>query len=288
MRAFTQSIQRDHPIPILMYHRVAKRQVPRFESDTVTTRSFTAQMLWLAVAGYSTVSLDDLINSRMGGPPLPDRSVVITFDDGYQECIELAVPIMQSHKFRATFFLIAGLVGQRSSWLRRTRGFDLPLFDWEAARQLLDIGFHCGAHSLTHAHLAKLDTNACKVELAESKRVLEDHLGREVRNMAYPYGSYDERVRELTLEAGYRSACSIRKGLSGWEDDPLALHRVPVMGQDTLADFVFRLRTAQSTRETLVGLMQRNLSPRMYDALRWTWRRLHGSGVPQVRSKIRS
>ena len=269
--------RRKRRIPILMYHRVAKQQIPGFESDTVTTRLFAAQMRWLAAAGYSTIGLDALIDSRINGTRLPNRSVVITFDDGYQDCIESAVPIMQSHRFTATFFLVAGLVGGRSSWLLRTRGYDLPLFDWTAARQLVAEGFTCGAHGMTHAHLTKLDTPACRLELAESKRVLEHHLGREVSNMAYPYGSYSEKVKELAREVGYRSACSIQFGLSAEEDDPFALHRVPVLGQDTFLDFLFRLRTALTSSATVVDVMQRNLSPRTYNALRWTWRQVRGS-----------
>jgi peptidoglycan/xylan/chitin deacetylase (PgdA/CDA1 family) len=120
---------------------------------------------------------------------------------------------------------------------------------WEAARALAAAGFRCGSHGLGHRRLATLSREGCREELEGSRRVLEDRLGHAVRHLAYPFGSVDWTVRALAQEAGYRSACSTRKGLSGREDDPLALHRVPVYGEDSLLDFAVRIETGQTARE---------------------------------------
>jgi peptidoglycan/xylan/chitin deacetylase (PgdA/CDA1 family) len=145
--------------------------------------------------------------------------VVITFDDGFQDCWDYAVPVLRERGFSALFFLVAGLVGRRSTWLLREKGVEFPLMDWTAARGLLDAGLECGAHSLSHP--------------------------------AYPFGSYDERVRAIAAEVGYRSACSVRIGLSKPDDDALALHRVPVSGREGLANFICRLRTGRRMSEVL-------------------------------------
>lgn len=250
-----------------MYHEVAERSAPGFEKYTVTPRAFAAQMRWLARAGYSAIGLDAVLAQRARGTELPRRPVVLTFDDGFRSCVEWAVPVLQAYDFTATFYLVVGLMGQASRWLRASHGFELPLIDWPTARRLADAGFHCGAHSMTHPHLQTLAPARCRYELVESRRIAEQELGREVGHLAYPFGSYDAPVRQMAADAGFRSACSVKLGRSPPDDDPLALRRIPVSGRDTLLDFVCRLRTAESLR----GLV--------YRKARGAWRRIRSHAV---------
>lgn len=237
-------------VPILMYHEVTPRPSPSFRKYALTPAAFAAQMRWLALAGYVPITLDDLLAQRSGEKRLPARPVVITFDDGYQDCAEHAVPILQARGFTATFFLVAGLMGGGSEWLRATRGIELALMDWSSARRLEAAGLQCGAHSLSHPHLADLDPDACRTELSESRQRLEDELGHVVRHLAYPYGSYNDMVRATAAECGYRTACSVQIGLSTADDDLFGLHRVPVSGLESFVDFVFRLQSGLTMRET--------------------------------------
>jgi peptidoglycan/xylan/chitin deacetylase (PgdA/CDA1 family) len=262
-------------VPILMYHRLAT-QSPKTTWDPVTPSALRRQMRWLAAAGFSTVSLDLLVASRRGEAQLPRRPVIISFDDGYQSCLEHAVPLLTAHGFTATFFLVAGLVGGTSIW-RRGRGVpDEPLFDWAAARRLASAGFTCAAHGLTHHRLTEMSPGAAKAELIDSRRMLEDELGREVGHMAYPYGSYDPAVRALAIEAGYRSACSTRSGLSRPDDDLFALHRVTISALDSILDFACRLRTAESVGAHLRRAARYVLPAPTYGLARSAWRRLCG------------
>jgi peptidoglycan/xylan/chitin deacetylase (PgdA/CDA1 family) len=109
-------------VPILMYHQVSRRPHPAFRKYTVTARAFAAQMAWLAWAGYRAITLDAVLAARTGRDSLPRRPVVITFDDGFQDCWDYAVPVLRSRGFRATFFLVAGLIGGRSTWPLREKG----------------------------------------------------------------------------------------------------------------------------------------------------------------------
>lgn len=240
-------------IPILMYHQVSPRVLPAFGKYTVTPRAFAAQMSWLELSGYVPITLDALLAHRSDQCPLPRRPIIITFDDGFKDCVEHAVPILHARGFTAIFYLVAGLVGKTSRWLLGERGIELPLMDWTAARRLETAGFQCGSHTMNHPRLADLSPAACRDELLKSRHVLEDYLGREARHLAYPFGSFNEQVRALAAETGYRSASSVRIGLSSPEDDSLALHRVPVTGQDSLLDFICRLRTAHTLSEWLHG-----------------------------------
>lgn len=238
-------------VPILMYHQVAPQASPDFRKYTVSPRALALQMSYLSLARYNPVSMDEVIASHRNGPPLPPRPVAITFDDGYQGCIDHAVPVLRSFGFRATFFIVAGLVGHTSRWLFEERRLQVQLFDWQAACQLEHEGHRCEAHSMTHPHLTDLSLDECRYELLESRRVIEGHLGRSVRHFAYPYGAHSDVVCELAQEAGYISACSVRIGLSAPSDDPLALRRVPVTGYDTLLDFICKLRTGRTVRSVL-------------------------------------
>jgi peptidoglycan/xylan/chitin deacetylase (PgdA/CDA1 family) len=244
-------------VPILMYHEVTPRPITSFRKYSVVPRAFAAQMNWIALAGYTPVTLDALLDSRAGSGVLPKRPIVITFDDGYRDCFEHAVPILAAHRFTAIFFLVAGLMGRTSEWLRSERRIELPLVDWTDARQLEAAGFQCGSHTMWHQHLMRIPSSACRDELAVSKQVIEDQLGREVRHLAYPFGEVDRVVRALADQVGYRSACSTRLGRSALGDDRLALHRVMVSGHDSLLDFVCRLQWAQDARELLRGLAAR-------------------------------
>ena len=212
--------------------------------------------------GYQSILPDDLLAARTGGGSLPANPVLITFDDGYQGCVEHAVPVLRSHGFSAVFYLVAGSVGSTSRWLVAECGLEFPLFDWGTARELERQRFACEAHSLTHPRLAAVAPDACRAELGESRRILERELGREIHHLAYPFGSYDARVRALAQEAGYRTACSVRIGLSAPDDDLLALHRVPVSGRDSLLDFVARLRTALAFGDAVRSMLRRLRHPR--------------------------
>jgi peptidoglycan/xylan/chitin deacetylase (PgdA/CDA1 family) len=255
----TQAHRLRPAIPILMYHQVTPRPCPAFRKYAVTPKAFAAQMSWLGRAGYVPIDIDALLDARSDRGTLPSRPVIITFDDGFQDCAEHAVPILQAWGFTAIFYLVAGMVGKTSQWLLSERGIELPLMDWTTARRLEAAGFHCGSHSMSHPRLAELSPAACREELLRSRQLLEDNLGHEVQHLAYPFGSFNERVRATVAETGYRSACSVIIGLSTAGDDPLALPRVPVIGQDSLLDFISRLRTARSLGEFMRGKVRRLL-----------------------------
>ena len=238
-------------MPVLMYHEVSPRPQPACRRYPVTVRVFAWQMGWLATFGYQTIDMDTLVRARQGRGPLPTRPIVITFDDGFQECVDHAVPVLRKHGFTAVFYLVAGLMGDTIRWLLPELGIELPLIGWDTARMLVRDGFQCGAHTLSHPRLAGLDGAQRRAELVDARNRLENELGRAVIHLAYPYGSFDHDVRNAAAEAGYVTACSTLPGLSRADDDLLALHRVTVYGHDSLIDFASRLRSGKALRERL-------------------------------------
>lgn len=239
-------------MPILMYHLVSPRPVRGFEKYTIAPKAFSAQMNWLVRAGYTSVSLDTLINARCGREALPSRPVIITFDDGYRDCLDFAVPILRDLGLTATIYAVVGLVGAASHWLARERGIEgIPLLGWADALRLKEAGLQCGSHAMTHVRLTEVSPDQCRHELEASRRLLVERLGYEVSHLSFPHGSYNAAVQIAARKAGYKSACSVRIGLSSANDDLFALHRVPVNGGDTLPDFICSLLTARTVGQLL-------------------------------------
>ena len=237
------------PIPILMYHHVSRVRPAGFAKYTVDPGALHAQLRLLRRLRYTTVSLDDVLDAAAGVATLPRRPIVLTFDDGFAEAIDLAVPILAEHGARATFFVVAGRLGGHSDWLERERGVRLQLASADRIREVADLGFSIGSHTWTHPHLATMPADDRSVELDDARRRLEDVIGCGVEHLAYPHGEWDSSVRHAAAAAGYRSACTTDQRFATLGGDPLALARIIVDGRDRLPDVLCRLRTARSARE---------------------------------------
>lgn len=239
-----------------MYHQVTAGGPPGYAQYTVTPAAFARQMRVLVGLGYRAITLDDVVAARSAGSPLPRRSVVITFDDGFADAVRHAVPVLVRRGLTATFFVVTGLVGRMSEWTRRNRGIEMALAGAPMLREISDAGFTVGSHAVTHRPLAELEESESRYELRHSRRRLEDLLGREVRHLAYPFGSANDVVRAAAAECGYRTACSTIAGLSPDDEDLLMLRRIHVAGSDSIADFVSRLRTGRSLSTSVRGLLR--------------------------------
>jgi peptidoglycan/xylan/chitin deacetylase (PgdA/CDA1 family) len=231
-----------------MYHEISPAPDARFLEYTVTPDAFETQMRWLARAGYRTITTDELAGARRGERSLPERPVLITFDDGFDAALRHAPAILARHGFRAMLYVVTGLAGQPSRWMVPEVGVELPLTDWSAVRAAERDGFRCGSHSVTHPRLARIAPDACRRELTESRRTLEDVLGREVTDLAYPFGNHDDRVVEAAAECGYVTGVTT-EGCFSHREPLLRLRRLAVTGFDTMRDFRLRVLTGRSPAE---------------------------------------
>lgn len=237
------------PIPILMYHRVTPEPHPAFFKYCVTPKAFANQMRFLYIAKYTPIDFNDLLSYRDGSRKLPEKPIVITFDDGFQDIADHAIPTLITRGFKAVVYFVTGLTGGKSSWMLPLRGVEFPLMDWDTIKDLDRKGFQCGAHSITHPQLTEISSLDCRRELLNSRLDMEDRLGHEVRHLAYPFGLFNREVRDIAEDEGYYTACSTQIGIASFKDDLLTLPRVPVNGQDSLFDFIFKLKTAHTIGE---------------------------------------
>jgi peptidoglycan/xylan/chitin deacetylase (PgdA/CDA1 family) len=231
-------------VPILMYHEVTPTPVDAYRKYSVTPGELAWQLAWLRSEGYVSVDMDAVQAAWRGERALPERPVVITFDDGSRDGLEHGVPALVAHGFTATFFIVAGLVGATTRWLPAEVGFELATADWATLHAAESVGMRCEAHSVTHPRLAKLSREDCRRELSDGRKLLEDGLGHAVRHLAYPFGSCSDETRGIAAESGYATACTTREAIASSGDDLLTLPRVPILGTEGQREFMSRVRTA--------------------------------------------
>jgi peptidoglycan/xylan/chitin deacetylase (PgdA/CDA1 family)/GT2 family glycosyltransferase len=219
---------------ILIYHAIA-RPGERAGRYRISARRFRRQLVWLKLRGYRVIDLDELVRLRREFRLPPAKSVVITFDDGFADNLELALPLLERHGFPCTLFL-ASAAGTRCAWSGDGQLAGRELLGPEQAGAFLANG-SVGAHTRTHVDLLSIGLEQARAEIAGSKQELEAALGVPVTLFAYPYGSYDERIRRLVREAGFEAACTITPGPNWPATDPFELRRVEVRGTDSLLRF---------------------------------------------------
>lgn len=210
------------PVPILTYHSIDE------SGSVISTRPdvFRRQLKFLADSGYKNIALSDLSATLKNGNVLPPRTVVLTFDDGFQNFYTDAFPILSEHNFTATVFLVTDFCGKYNEWAGNPP--ELPrskLLSWEEICEMNRYGIDFGSHTRTHPDLTKLDVRQIKSEMAESKMVIEDGLGRKVETFAYPFGRFNKEIKQIARE-NFTSACSTNLGKVRPDSDFISLNRL--------------------------------------------------------------
>ena len=214
------------PVPVLMYHSVTETPPRSTRRLSVHPDAFAAQLGLLRRLGFTTPTFGEYAAAVSAGRPLPERSVVLTFDDGYADFHDNALPLLSSHGFTATVFVTTGWLQDAG---RHAAGEPLDrMLSWKAVRWLAEAGIEIGAHSHSHAQLDQLSAAALRDELSCSKAQLESEIGRPVQSLAYPFGYSSARVREEVAASGYRFAAAVANRVDGRRPDALALSRLTV------------------------------------------------------------
>ncbi|MET7615785.1 polysaccharide deacetylase family protein [Streptomyces sp. NPDC005408] len=219
-------------IPVLLYHAVMDDPPHWIAEFTVTPRDFGAQLDAIVASGRTPVGISALANHFAGLTPLPDRPVVLTFDDGFADLPGPTAEALAARALPATAYLTTGAVTPgRSSLLPPA-----PMMKLSQAPLLEQYGMEVGAHTVTHPQLDTLPADALCRELREPKTVLEDVLGHEVTHLAYPHGYNSRAVRKAALGAGYASAVAVRHALSSETDEAYRIARLILRRTHTVAD----------------------------------------------------
>ncbi len=221
-------------VPVLNYHQVEEKDGNPL---TLWPDQFEAQMDYLAAEGYTTITIDEMMDALENGTPLPEKPVIITFDDGYADNYEYAYPVLKKYGFKATIFLIYDFTNTYPGYLT-----------WDQIEEMKDSGLiRFESHTMTHANLAELtSTDELRHEIADSHDLLSEKIGYDMHYIAYPGGRANGEIEEITQASGYRGAFTVHYGLSTPEEGRYQMDRIPIFGanQHTLTRFKLRLAFA--------------------------------------------
>jgi peptidoglycan/xylan/chitin deacetylase (PgdA/CDA1 family) len=211
-------------VPILMYHKIAPRpRRVRLKGLYVTPPTFVRQLAELRENGFVPCSPTEACHNG----PAPAR-VALTFDDGFHNVFQNAMAPLAEHRWRALQFLVPNCIGKLNEWDLREGEAPEMLMNAAEVRDWLGAGHSIGSHSLTHARLTRLTLRDAREEIFASKKKLEDDFGVAVEHFCYPYGDWSEAVRDLVVEAGYRTACTTEFGVNTPDVPPFVLRRITV------------------------------------------------------------
>jgi peptidoglycan/xylan/chitin deacetylase (PgdA/CDA1 family) len=211
-------------VPILMYHKIGPRPPGvRLKGLYLSVANFVRQLGEFQVAGFASCTLAEACAGGSGGP-----RVALTFDDGFCNVLENALEPLAQHRLRAIQFLVPDAIGKLNEWDLRDGEVPERLMDASQIRLWLQAGHAIGSHSLTHARLTRLSVRDAREEIFASKKTLEDTFAVPVDHFCYPYGDWNPAVRDLVMEAGYRTACTTAFGINTPATPPLALRRLTV------------------------------------------------------------
>lgn len=201
---------------VIMYHDIRTEPLNNFD---VTVKDFCSQLDWLKANNYETLTLEEFAGYVRKGEVFPEKSVLITFDDGYNGIYNYAFPELRKRGMKALFFITASVIDNVDG--------EYPHVTRKELQEIAaDKNFSIGSHTMTHPNLMKLSNEDKIHELSESKRILEQITGREIISMAYPEGNYDKKVIEAVKEAGYEIAFAVQdRGLLN-EDARYSIPRI--------------------------------------------------------------
>jgi peptidoglycan/xylan/chitin deacetylase (PgdA/CDA1 family) len=223
--------------PILMYHAVA-RVAEDPNRLCVSPQTFDSQMAHLRDRGLRGVPVRKLRRAVMAGKAA--GLVGITFDDGYQDFLEEAVPLLERYGFSATVFAVGGRLGRENDWEHAYEPRPpMKLMTAAGLREASERGMEVGSHSMTHPRLSRSDPEQLREEIVGSRRYLSELLGEDVSGFCYPYGDLDAEALQMARHAGYEYACAWKTRV---QHDDYDLFRTPVDEQDDLLRFKLKLR----------------------------------------------
>jgi peptidoglycan/xylan/chitin deacetylase (PgdA/CDA1 family) len=207
-----------------MYHEIELPGRELCDSDpgyaryAVSLGNFREQMNYLKASGTPGINVSQMLSS-------PGTGVALTFDDGCETDLITAAPILKDLGFQATFYLTVAFLGKRGFMSR------------QQARELGEVGFEIGCHSMTHPYLTDLDDASMQIEVAGAKKKLEDVVGDSVVHFSCPGGRWDERVVRTARQARYKSVATSHIGVNTAQSDPYSLARVAVTRDVSMPDF---------------------------------------------------
>ncbi len=218
-------------IPIIYYHRIVESLDEAGKHGIyVTAGQFDKHLNYLKRSGFKTITFEEALEIKRNCSE--GKYVIISFDDGYEDNYRLAFPILKKYGFKAIIFLVAGL--EYNSWDTKSNEPKLKMMNKQQILEMQDYGIEFGSHTLSHTDLTKVSLEEAKKELLESKKILKEKLGVEIKSFAYPYGNCNKAVKEIAREVGYELVYATDKAPLGLHEDLFQIRRIGIFPNTTV------------------------------------------------------
>ncbi|MGC8880032.1 MAG: polysaccharide deacetylase family protein [Anaerolineae bacterium] len=227
-------VSRSVDVPILMYHYISAppRDADRYRRDlSVTPEEFEAHLAWLRSHGYQSITLHALVFHLMAGWPLPEKPIVLTFDDGYRDHYTNAFPLLQKYGYVGTFFLVT----------RPIDDGDPNYLTWEMVAEMHRAGMSMQPHGYRHFDLKGKPTDFLVYEIMGAKEAIEARTGEITRFFCYPSGSYDRQTIRVLESAGFWAAVTTLPGRHQTTETLFELERLRVRNTTSVDDLALLL-----------------------------------------------
>lgn len=220
------------PSPVcLMYHATPFNGTQSQWDVPIAT--FRQHLKLLKANGWDTRPVSQILQ------PAPAKTVFITFDDGYANN-DAAFEALVDNGFVATWFIVANTVGKTSAW-ENNKQAQRTMLNAEQIQGMAKAGIEIGSHTSSHARLTELSCDEYIAELTNSKHALENITRQPVTSCAYPYGLYNQAIRDSAKQVGYQQACTTHSGFGLVDDDALQIRRISIYAHDSLSTFARKL-----------------------------------------------
>jgi len=214
---------------ILTYHNISNDNL---DICATTPSLFQSEMEWLAEQGYRGVSLAEFYKD------IKQRKVfVLTFDDGYKDFFDIAMPILDKLNFKATIFIVSKLIGDISRW--RTKRMQPDLLDWDEIHNIINAKHEIGSHGLYHRDFLRLSKEELEREIAGSKKLIEKNIKIPVVSFSYPWNRCNDQILGIVKKSGYKYAIITGKECkNNFKTDCFQLCRRPMINKNSVKDFI--------------------------------------------------
>ena len=241
---------------VLAYHAIGDLGDDPLREYAVTTAALGEQLDDLRRRGWTFIDLERLLRALRGEEALPERAVLVSFDDAYKDLLESGLEVLEARGVPAVVFAVAGSIGGTNDW-RREGAAELPLLDAEGLRAIAERGIEVGSHCMSHRPLTATPDEDLDRELSGSAEAIAALGLPRPRALAYPHGEWTKAAARAAFQAGYAAAFTVEPGLASRAGNRFALPRIEVLASDTPLTLRVKIATARWPQRLRVRLLRR-------------------------------
>jgi len=239
-----RDLNNTHNIKVLMYHRVIEDHPEKYNHwHYVTVSEFRRQLKFIGRLGYTPITFRDYHLFKSDKLTLPSKPIIISFDDGYMDTFQNAIPIMKEMGMKGVIFVLGDRKQKRAKWDEKDESDICPLMTDKQLQIANKMGFEIGSHSMHHIDLSDLSDSDAIYTIQQSKAEIEAVIQEPIYSFAYPYGKFNKRIEQIVCDSGYSYACGVYTGSPKFGETLFDFRRLAINQNTSLQAFAIKLIT---------------------------------------------